>query len=159
MRKIERLPLSVVEYAEARAREQGGYDTIFCVFDRDSHESFGRARDKIRGLAARARHALNIHAIVSVPCFELWVLLHFEQTDRPWPTCTDVIARIRRDHLQGYQKADGAVLKTLVERLGTALVNARWLSSRPGIADENPSTTVHTLVDHLRAVGNKPATP
>lgn len=152
-------PISVVECAEKRAGEQGGYDTIFCVFDRDDHESFNRAREKIRGLATRKRAALDIRAIVSVPCFEFWVLLHFERTDWPAPACDDVVGRIRKNHLAGYKKADGVVTKTLFARLDTALAHAKWLASRPGIADENPSTTVHTLIDHLRAVGSKPVTP
>jgi hypothetical protein len=60
-------PISVVECAEERAREQGGYDAIFCVFDRDGHESFDRARAKIKGLAGRSRNRLNMHEVVSVP--------------------------------------------------------------------------------------------
>jgi hypothetical protein len=59
-------PISVVECAEERAAEQGGYDTIFCVFDRDGHESFDRARARIRGMASRSRNRLNMHEVVSV---------------------------------------------------------------------------------------------
>lgn len=36
-------PISVVACAERRAKERGGYDHIFCVCDRDLHESFERA--------------------------------------------------------------------------------------------------------------------
>ena len=76
-------PISIVEYAEDRAKERGGYDHIFCVFDRDQHESFNRARAKVRSLATRSRNPLAISEVASVPCFEVWVLLHFEQTDAP----------------------------------------------------------------------------
>lgn len=62
-------PISVVEYAEERAAEQGGYDAIFCVFDRDGHESFERARSKIRGLAGRERNRLNMREVTSIPLF------------------------------------------------------------------------------------------
>lgn len=149
-------PISVVECAEDRAREQGGYDTIFCVFDRDGHESFDRARERIRGLASRRRNALNIREAVSVPCFELWVLLHFERTDRPFPTCAEVIARIRRDHQGGYEKADDDVAKALTPRMDDAIANAHWLQGRRALVDENPSTSVHALVEHLKAVGSRP---
>jgi hypothetical protein len=125
---------------------------IFCVFDRDGHESYDRARDKIRGLAARARHRLNIREAISVPCFELWVLLHFERTDRPFTSCDDVVTRIRRNHLDGYQKANDKIAEDLMSRLDTALANARWLSERAAIDDENPSTSVNGVVEHLRAV-------
>ena len=43
-------PISVVECAEGKCAERGGYDKVFCVFDRDGHESFDRARKKIKTL-------------------------------------------------------------------------------------------------------------
>lgn len=149
-------PISVVECAEERAAEQGGYDTIFCVFDRDGHESFDRARAKIRGLASRSRNRLNMHEVVSVPCFELWVLLHFERTDRPFQRCVDVIGQIRREHLNGYAKADDGVTKQLMLRVETALANARWLKGRTRIGEENPSTSVNAVMQHMKDVGSRP---
>ncbi len=145
-------PISVVNCAEQRSREMGGYDMIFCVFDRDRHESYGRAREKIRGLAARSRHRLNIREAVSVPCFELWVLLHFERTDRPFSDCAEVVARIRSDHLEGYQKANDKIAEQLMLRADTALANARWLAERAAIQDENPSTSANIVLQHLKDV-------
>ncbi|MHB1527928.1 MAG: RloB family protein [Acidiferrobacteraceae bacterium] len=45
---VESAPISVVDCAERRSKEPGGYDQIYCVFDRDGHESFDRARARIR---------------------------------------------------------------------------------------------------------------
>jgi RloB-like protein len=148
-------PISVVDCAEERAREQGGYDAIFCVFDRDGHESFDRARAKIKGLAGRSRNRLNMHEVISVPCFELWVLLHFERTDRPFQKCKDVIERIRREHLADYEKADNEVTKKLILRVETAMANAQWLAGRTEIESENPSTSVNALVQHVKGVGSR----
>jgi hypothetical protein len=150
-------PISVVECAEERAAEQGGYDTIFCVFDRDGHESFDRARAKIRGVASRSRNRLNMHEAISIPCFELWVLLHFERSDRPFQKCADVVGRIRREHLDGYAKANDVIAKQLLLRVETALANARWLEGRTGIENGNPSTSVNAVVQHLKDVGNRPS--
>lgn len=150
-------PISVVECAEERAAEQGGYDTIFCVFDRDGHESFDRARAKIRGLASRSRNRLNVHEAISVPCFELWVLLHFERSDRPFQKCADVVARIRKEHLDGYAKANEEIAKQLLSRVETALANAHWLEGRTGIEEENPSTSVNVVVQHLKDIGSRPS--
>jgi hypothetical protein len=149
-------PISVVECAEERAAEQGGYDTIFCVFDRDGHESFDRARSKIEGFASRSRNRLNIHEAISVPCFELWVLLHFERTDRTFQNCAALVVRIRNLHLEDYQKADDEVAKQLLARVETALANARWLAGRTEIVDGNPSTSVDVLIHHLKDVGSRP---
>ena len=144
-------PTSVVHYAETRAREQGGYDHIFCVFDRDDPANFARARAKLRTLASRSRNRLPIHEIASVPCFEVWILLHFGQTDAPFNACDNVIQRLRQ-HIPAYRKAGRECVRQLLPLLETALTNARWLASRTGIADENPSTAVRTVIDHLRAV-------
>lgn len=144
-------PISVVECAENRAKERGGYDHIFCVFDRDQHESFNRARTKVHGLATRSKNPLDIREITSIPCFEIWVLLHFEQTDAPFIACQHVIQRIQA-HLPAYQKADPATVKQLLPQLEVAIGNAHWLAARAEIADENPSTAVHKVIEHLKSV-------
>jgi len=145
-------PISVVDYAQERAHERGGYDHIFCVFDRDDHESFDRARAKIHELANRARNPLPIHETISVPCFEMWVLLHFEKTDAPFQKCDEVAARIQRQHIEEYSKADPQFAKQLMAHIEVALANSVWLASRAGIINDNPSTSVHRLVQHLKAV-------
>jgi len=145
-------PISVVDYAQKRAREPGGYDHIFCVFDKDGHESFDRARVKVGELANRARNPLPIREIISVPCFEMWVLLHFEKTDAPFQKCDDVAARIQRQHMREYSKADPNVAKQLMAYIEMALTNSVWLASRAGIINDNPSTSVHKLIGHLKTV-------
>jgi hypothetical protein len=89
--------------------------------------------------------------VTSAPCFEIWVLLHFEQTDAPFVACQNVIHRVQT-HLPGYQKADPETVKQLLPQLEYAMTNAHWLSSRAGIADENPITSVHRVIAHLRAI-------
>lgn len=149
-------PISVVECAEERAKERGGYDHIYCVFDRDGHDSFDRARNKIRDLAGRTRNPLPIREAISVPCFELWVLLHFVQTDAPFENCAAVIARIRNPHLRGYEKADDKIARELMARIDAALANGRWLAGRAEMVGDNPSTSVHQLIEHMTTVARQP---
>lgn len=150
-------PISVVACAERKAKERGGYDHIFCVFDRDFHESFERARSRIRQLASRRSAALPIKEIVSVPCFEMWVLLHFEQSDSQFADCSAVISRIRDRYMPDYMKANVHVANALVDRLGVALASAAWLELRAEENNWNPYTAVHQLVAHLRAVAAQEA--
>jgi hypothetical protein len=145
-------PISVVTCAERRAKEQGGYDHIFCVFDRDAHESFERARERIRKLASKKRGALPIKEVVSIPCFEIWVLLHFEQTERPFQDCSAVISYIRDRHMPEYAKASARNASSLVESLEAALISAAWLAQRARDNNRNPYTDVHRLVEHMKAV-------
>jgi hypothetical protein len=149
-------PISVVECAAKRCAEAGGYEHVFCVFDRDTHESFERARSKVIALATRQQKPLPIKAIISVPCFEFWVLLHFERTDRPFPLCQDVLARIRLPaNMPNYLKADSATMQQLMARVETAIANAQWLERRAADTNFDPYTSIHHLLRHFEAVARQ----
>ena len=145
-------PISVVRYAEQRGREPGGYDKIFCVFDRDCHASFDEARNRIRGLASRKNKPLPIAEIVSIPCFEVWILLHFQYTDAPFGSCDEVVDRICHHHMQDYKKADAAVVRRIMERLSVAKANAERLESAAALNGYNPYTLVHRVLGHFETV-------
>lgn len=147
-------PISVVEYAQSRCAERGGYDKVFCVFDRDGHESFQRACDRVRSLATRARSPLPIDTAVSIPCLELWLLLHFEPTDAPFDRCDDVVKRLRQ-WVPNYVKGDAAILHPCLERLRTALSNADWLAQRAVANNSNPYTSMQRVLRHFAAVANE----
>lgn len=149
-------PQSVVQLAEAKYREFPWFDKIFCVFDRDTHESFQRARDRVLELRTRVRKPLPIHDAVSVPCFEVWVLLHFEQSDAPFNRCADIVRKISDSHIAHYKKAEESVGPVLMARIDAALRNADWLAVRETENNSNPSTTVHHVIRHLSAVGRIP---
>ena len=146
-------PLGLVQYAEQRAKEAGGFDQIICVFDRDTHAHFAAARDRIRTLAA-GRRPLPIMEAVSIPSFELWILLHYEQTAAPFPDCDAVIARLKgAGHMPNYTKADAALCRELAAKSDMAIANARWLVEEQRAAGfANPFTNVHVALELLRAL-------
>ncbi|TRZ65067.1 MAG: RloB domain-containing protein [Rhodocyclaceae bacterium] len=147
-------PISVVECAERKCAEPGSYDQIYCVFDRDGHESFDRARAKIKVLAGRKRNPLPIHEAVSIPCFEFWVLLHHEKTDSPFINCANVIDKVRI-HIPLYEKANAAISRKLMARVEVALENADWVEGRTAINDYNPYTSVHRVLRHFALVASQ----
>lgn len=147
-------PISVVGCAEGKCAERGGYDRIYCVFDRDGHESFDRAREKIESLAGRKKKPLPIQEAISIPCFELWVLLHYEKTDAPFIHCANVIDRLR-NHMPGYEKADAAIARQIVARVADALGNADWLEARAVNNNYNPYTSVHKVLRHFETVAGQ----
>jgi hypothetical protein len=151
-------PISVVECAEDKCAERGGYDQIYCVFDRDGHESFDRARERIKSLADRKKKPLPMREAISVPCFEFWVLLHHERTDAPFNRCDNVIEKLRI-HIPGYQKADAATAKQLMARVADALGNADWLEGRAADNNYNPYTSVHKVLRHFEAVAGQEENP
>ena len=143
-------PINVVDCALQKAKEPGRYDHIYCVFDRDDHETFELARAKLQKHAKRAR----LHEAVSIPCVEFWLLLHFEFTDAPFSDCDAVIRRLVQ-HLPGYTKNDPRQVPPLLERLEQAMQHAQRLESQRTTIGDNPYTSVHHLVRHLQGIAAK----
>ncbi len=141
-------PISVVNYAIDKSKTREGYDFIFCVIDRDPKaESFERALDKLHANSKRQ----PLTAIVSVPCFEYWRLLHFEATDRPFHDCKEVIDQISR-HVPRYEKTDLKQIEETLNRIEQALAHAVRLFPSPDPQFNNPHTSVHRLVQHLQGI-------
>jgi hypothetical protein len=88
-------PLQVAQYAEhlflhgsrAHGIEARAFDRVLVVFDRDEHRTYHQALDKVAALDGRLtndeKQRIPVQAVVSVPCFELWLLLHFEDVQAP----------------------------------------------------------------------------
>jgi RloB-like protein len=149
-------PINLVSKAEQLNLTNDGYDHIYCVFDKDVHESFDRAREKIQVLSKRSRKPLPIKEAISIPSFELWVLLHYEQTDRSFINSAEIIRHItNQNHIRAYKKADDSICQELVGRVETAIVNADWLEKRGHTKNENPMTNVHKLIEHIKEISIK----
>ncbi len=83
-------PLQVVKSAEelflkgnsGKGIQKLAFEKVYAVFDRDEHEEYFNARNKAKALNSKLKNDLGkkvkFIAITSVPCFELWLLLHFE---------------------------------------------------------------------------------
>ena len=121
---------------------------MYCVFDRDPHPQFEEASKTAldRGLKL-AR---------SWPCFEFWLLLHFEVVRAPYmrkgsvSPCDACIHDLRK-HLPEYSKGDPATFDALWDLLDDAIENATKAAADAAATGEpNPSTEVHELVVRLR---------
>jgi len=144
-------PVSVVKYALERGRD---FDRVFCVFDRDGHQNYQQALDKIAGSSMGRKGKLE--AITSVPCFEIWILLHFGYSTAPFvkagykSACDKVVDAIHV-HLPAYHKAFGGVFEHLQPRVNDALNHGNQLAQyNQDTGSENPATRVHELVKVLR---------
>ncbi|MFH0780418.1 MAG: RloB family protein [Pseudomonadota bacterium] len=73
-------PRSVVDYALTEYRKERRYNRVFCVFDKDRHPTYHEALERIR--TTKMGKGDSIEAITSVPCFEVWILLHFGYTTK-----------------------------------------------------------------------------
>jgi len=152
-----RVPKTLVDYAadlkreaEKTARRERDdnlkYDEVWCVFDVDAHPHLPETKHKAE--------ANGINTAISNPCFELWLLLHFQ----------DQRAHIERQHVQsacrvhmpGYQKhvPFDVVFPRHREAVGRAVALDDWQQNqgRPG---GNPSTGVHRLTERIMQLGRE----
>lgn len=148
-------PMSVFKHARKCAnkaqQEKDSYDKVYCVFDKDTHSNYQQALNKIN-------NAKGYAAIVSVPCFEYWLLLHFVYTTQPFAAAGSksasdkVIEELKRnDRLPNYQKASNGNFSTLLPTLESAKERAKQaLIDAKANQTDNPSTYVHDLVDILQ---------
>lgn len=149
-------PFSIYRYAWKRYQEEKGsgdpFDRVYCVFDKDMHGTYKKALDSIK----RARPKDKFFATNSVPCFEYWLLLHFEFTTKPYKglpgnsACNQVLTVLKK-HMPQYSKGDSNSFSDLRKRLDTALKNAnRALRQATNQRTDNPTTRVHELVEYLQ---------
>jgi len=150
---VGRDPQGLVKFAVAQHKNYGPYDHIFCVFDRDTHAHFDNARETIRQLAGRARLPLPIFEAITIPAFEVWAVMHFERTTKPFMNADEVIGYLRARHMPAYDKADGEIAGQLVTRVDDAIENARWLEQQIAASGADcPFTNIHLLATMLRGM-------
>lgn len=150
-------PLQVVRYAQElfehgdRHRHilRRAFERVYAVFDRDDHHSYFDALNYAAQLDGKlrndAKQAVTFKAIASVPNFELWLLLHFE--DIRAPLHRDEVLRRLRTHLPGYQKGNGSVFADTRAHLDIATHRAQSLANRFTAEDgQEPFTAVVDMV-------------
>ncbi|NQY64193.1 MAG: RloB domain-containing protein [Alteromonadaceae bacterium] len=149
-------PKSVFERAVhlAQKEEQKGdaFDRVYCVFDKDNHESYNETVIKI--LTGKSHK--TFYAAVSIPCFEYWLLLHFQYTTKPYHTkenssVGNQVLKELKTLLPTYTKGNNDIFASLYPQLEFAKVNARRaLKYAKNNHTDNPSTYIHELVDYLQ---------
>lgn len=150
-------PEKVVDYAKQLAREDGSWDEVYCLFDRDDHVHYQAALAKAQSLdkQIKTRHSKQVvrfAPIPSVPCFELWFLLHYEAITREEHRSS--IHQKLKVHLPDYHKARTDMYRKTSARLHDAVGRAAVLRKRKHeTGNDNPSTEVDILVQRLLEIG------
>ncbi len=125
------------------------YDQVYCVFDRDRHHHFESASEDAK------RNGFELAR--SWPCFEYWVLLHFEFSrrpyqDGPYTPCENCTNDLKK-HLPDYEKNTVGLFRTLARLLDDAKQRAaEALRDAEATGNPDPSTEVHVLVEYLQSL-------
>jgi len=139
-------PSTLVRSAtDLKNKDGDDYDQIWCVFDRDSWtlENFNNAISSAR--------SQGFSVAYSNEAFELWYILHFEYLNTGIPR-KDYSPRLSLLLDKKYEKNSETIYDELLDQQHTAIRNAEKLLTEydPHVpAKDNPSTTVHLLVQEL----------
>ena len=133
-------PIQVIQYArdlfehgdQHRNIQPRAFEQVYAVFDRDDHDSYFNALRLAESLDGKlkndARQFIRFKAIASVPCSELWLLLHY--ADIQAPVHRDEVMHRLKQHLPGYEKGARRVFVTTRERLAVTTRRARTLAAK-----------------------------
>lgn len=148
-------PINVYEHGlklfqdEKKAQPRNPFDKVFLVFDRDQHETYELAMQKIAAQTPKC----TFFAITSVPAFEYWLLLHFARSTRPFlgiengPSAGKMVLNELKKYLPDYKKASNGIFTKLLPKLATAMTNADSANQQAANQDtDNPTTRVHELL-------------
>ncbi len=158
-------PIQVVQHARElvengnvhRNIKPRAVEQVYVLFDRDAHVSFHDACQLARSLDGKILNdngqPIIFRAIVSVPCFELWLLLHFENIERSLHN-VEILKRLK-SHLPSYEKAIVNSFALARHKLDVAHQRARTLIERHTPIDGiQPYTNISLLVTSLIELRN-----
>ncbi len=141
---LGRNPTQLVEYAIDRST-QDEFDQVWCVFDRDNWtpQDFQQA--------FKFANKNKIKIAYSNEAFELWYILHFQFLNTAIPR-SDYQKKLSDLMGKPYAKNSRDMYDELIDLQPKAIAHADRLLQeypKPNPAIDNPSTTVHRLVQEL----------
>lgn len=154
-------PISVVQFAKGERKKRRKearrssvlveYDEVWCVMD---VEKEGTNSTLVEAIQLAKKEGLNV--ALSNPCFEFWILLHFEYTSRPYQDCREVVRHLKsclkKKKIAYRGKADD-IFDELSPYIEDAIARAKRLEAEKNTQGcngiPNPSTTVYRLVEIL----------
>lgn len=137
---------------KAQALHTEGYDKVYCLIDFDAilHEN------KV-DLYKKEKAKLEKKGIIVLecnPCFELWYLLHFKKTTKPFSNCDNVVSEIKKiTDFKDYSKEQTFqrnMYKLLQSNVPNAIENALFLEKDRDIMGMNyPRAEVFKVISHI----------
>jgi len=127
-------------------------DRVWCVFDRDRNDQNPHDAQNFKAAITLAK-TNGIKLAYSNDAFELWYLLHFHyyNTGISRKDYKNMLTKLLRHE---YKKNSETIYEELKDKQQDAIKRAKLLLEkydRPNPESDNPSTTVHLLVEELNS--------
>jgi hypothetical protein len=154
-------PLAVAQTAVRQYEDDPDYDAVYVVLDQDV-PTYDRAAKYVAGFRKSGGHEADLAGklalVPSMPCFEYWLLLHYEDSARAYGAgskrspCAECERDLKR-HLPNYTKSADGVFEATRAFLDEATARA---NRRAALVDQaaapNPVTYVFELTNKLRTL-------
>jgi len=153
-------PIQVVQYAKElfefgdkhKMIRPGAFERVYAVFDRDDHGSYFDALEMAESLDGKLKNdnkqLIRFQAIASIPSFEIWLLLHYE--DIQHQLRRDEVMQRLKSHIPEYEKGATQTFFITRTRLAVATERAQALTKKFNARTEKaPFTAISELVTLL----------
>lgn len=146
-------PVNLVKQTIQKKNELGldldADDRAFCIFDTDT--KMQKEKQIIEAINLASRY--NIKIVTSCPCFEMWLLLHYEYTTG-YLDNDSVISKLRK-HNDKYEK-NYNIYPEIKTYINTAIENAKKLEKfqlendrEKNSVEANPHTNIYEIIEDI----------
>lgn len=133
---IDSLLTKIKRIYDGALREKKPFTRVIFIVDKDDFIHYDKAKNEIRNTD-------NFYAFFSEPCFEYWLLLHFQTIEKPFNECKKLVRdRIFTNNFPKYNKNNPKLFVELADKLQNACKNAK----------QNPHTNINELVIYLQGI-------
>jgi hypothetical protein len=135
------------------------FEKVYAVFDRDDHARYFDALNLAQNINRRKLlndqdQLIEFKAIASVPNFELWLLLHYE--DQIAPIHRDEVIQKLKVHLNSYRKGNRGYYAISKINYPDAYARAVTINNNSNAFDGvEPFTEINLLMDKLINLKNE----
>ncbi|TVZ41922.1 RloB-like protein [Alteromonadaceae bacterium 2753L.S.0a.02] len=161
-------PIQLVEEAlkQQKSRSIPEEDIFWVVYDRESNQKYSDDLHK----KAYEKAGSRLKIAISNVCFEIWILLHFQEVTAPYMNYEDLYRNSQLcNHLKNigfkkYEKSAASLYPLLDKKVDDAKIRAEKMNdaakNSSGINDPkpyqlNPFTDLHKLLDAIDDFMNK----
>lgn len=141
----------VFEEIQSLLSDKKQYTLIFYILDMDTIYAQGKLQQytEARDKCLHSRNANGrLFIIETMPCFEFWLLLHYDFVTKPFNCCDDVVRELKK-HWPDYvknSKCARQIYDKLQDSLDAAIERARSIEPVHSYSD------MHIFFDELRSI-------
>ena len=134
------------------------YAHVFCIFDRDGHDSYEEAINRIIGLNKSPRKKAQYHVITSNRSAEIWLLMYNRVVTKSYNDKRSLLKDVKKlDQFSNYNKSYDIYRNSTRENIETAFLHAqksleKRMKEEPNgtqVHDVNPSTLIYLVIAEL----------